>query len=371
MARRAELGTEELALLRRLVDALEGDAKARAENRPDRFEKWRTPAAIGVSTVTIVATVVFSYLQLRSSADQFERTVKVNQYSDIVDGLASDSVGVQVNSLRRLVRYVTTEDNYEDDGTQWDAAVDAAQTLSTFITDESTVPGHEGLTSYRDPQPIVVARALGQLVQLMKGGFATIDVDLSRGNFHGVNVAGVAPQGAFVAVGADFRSVNATAWDLTGTDADLSNAFFTCANLQTSKLGAADLAGTDLTGANLRGADLSQVRNLTSAQLTGALVGPVTRLPGDVVAPDPDDAWGVQDDEDFGTTPACRRMMEEMTDLPAGAGYSQRIGCPGSHRRSWSIELTDGARAALRTVCGFRSDVETSEGVLTRPASAR
>ncbi|MFC7494315.1 MULTISPECIES: pentapeptide repeat-containing protein [unclassified Nocardioides] len=371
MAGRAELGTEELALLRRLVEALEGEANARAEAATDRWEKWRTPAAIAVSTLTILATIVFSALQLKSSSDQFERTLKANQYSDIVDGLASDSVGVQVSSLRRLVRYVTTEDNFEDGAAQRAAAVDAAQTLSTFITDESTVPGHEGLTSYRDPQPIVVSRALGQLVQLTKDGFATVNIDLSRGNFHGVNVADVVPLGAFVAVGADFRSVNATGWDLTGTSADLSNAFFTCANMQTSDLGTADLAGTDLTGANLRGADLSEVRNLTSEQLTGALVGPVTRLPMGVEAPDEVDAWGVQADADFGTTPACRRLMEEMTDLPAGAGYSQRIACPGQARQPWSIELTDGARAALRTVCGFRSDLDTSEGTLTRPVSAR
>ena len=129
-----------------------------------------------------------------------------NAYSDIVSGMASSSVGVQVSSIRSLVQHVRNPSNFDDNATlQQQAASDAAQTLTAFIEDESTVPDHEGLTDFRDPQPVVVSRALDQLVELtgLRRGsedsdevrFPGADVDVSRGNFHGVYAPDFVPQG--------------------------------------------------------------------------------------------------------------------------------------------------------------------------------
>ena len=62
---------------------------------------------VALSGLAIAVSILVSYGQLRSSSDQFERTMsrssdqfehtmRHNIYSDIVNGMASDSVGVQV-----------------------------------------------------------------------------------------------------------------------------------------------------------------------------------------------------------------------------------------------------------------------------------
>jgi len=74
--------------------------------------------------------------------------------------------------------------------------------------------------------------------------------------------------------------------------ADLSGARMSVADLMRANLRGADLRGADLwmsdmkdallDGADLRGADLSEVTNLTSAQLAVAITDETTKLPAGV-----------------------------------------------------------------------------------------
>ena len=213
-----------LALLHRLVTGLEADAPQ--QSRIEKWGKtWGTPSAIVASAVTIVVTIVLAAVQLHNSSEQFDRTVRQSseqfdrtarqsQYSDIVAGLASSSVGVQVNSIRRLVQYVADKDNFEDDDAQVAAAQNAAQTLAAFITDESQPSGEAGLSNYRDPQPVVVSRAFTQLDDLLDTGLS-VALDLSKGNFHGVYQPRLRPTSSFLIVGADFREATLAELDLT------------------------------------------------------------------------------------------------------------------------------------------------------------
>ncbi|MFC4784334.1 pentapeptide repeat-containing protein [Nocardioides sp. MAHUQ-72] len=356
---------EQRALLERLVAALERDVEERAKPK-GAWERWATPATVVVGALAVCATVWGAQRQVSSSSDQFEQTVRQQQYSDIVDGLASTSVGVQVNSIRRLVHYVDEPENFDSAGMQQEAEVNAAQTLTAFIEDESTVPGHDGLTSFRDPQPVVVSRAMTQLMELtgrQQDGdveVPAIAVDVSRGNFHGVAISDFRPEGSFRAVAADFRGAAVAGWDLTHAPQapDLRNAMFTCADLQTSNLGTADVSGTDFTGANLRGADLSMVQHLTSNQLAGVLTGPETRLPPQVDPP-PGPAWGVRTrGEHFVASPACRFLMDRMTNLVPGAGFSSRLPCPAAAPSRWPVRLSPPEHAALDRVCRLRQHRE-------------
>ena len=321
-----------------------------------RWERYATPVTILLSALGLVVTILVSQSQLRSSARQFERTIAQNQYSDIVAGLDSPSVGVQVNSLRRLVQFVSDRANFDDPAEADDAVLNAAQTLMAFIQDESTSPGVEGLGDYRDPQPIVVSRALNELRRLVRTTDLRVALDLSRGDFHGIDVADLRPGGSFFASGADFRMATATGWDLSGaTSVNLGSAFFTCANLQTSDLGSAYLGGADLTGANLRGADLGEVRGLTSEQISGAVVGERTILPDGVRTPTR--AWGWQEGPEGGWTPTaqCSAAVESMTRLPSGTGFSSRLPCPGRGRGSFPPALAAPEREAIARVCALRA----------------
>lgn len=338
----------------RLAEALAREAEARtAEAHKDWVERWATPLSILLAAITILVGVWESW----SSAQRADRTMRQAQYAEIVEGLSSRSVGVQVNSIRRLVQHVTTPENYDSEEQREDAARNAAQTLAAFIADESAVPGREGLSDYRDPQPVVVSRAFAQLTALMsdEDGFPAIAVDLSHGDFHGVDRRDVRPQGGFVAEAADFRGAVLTGWDLSGVTApDLSNAFFTCADLTRSDLGAADVAATDFSGANLRGADLSEVRNLEPDQIRGALTGPATRLPAGLDPPTR--VWGYREagPDDFEQTPRCRAMLDRMTDLLAGTGFSGRVPCPGEGTTRWVVDLSREERRAVERVCELR-----------------
>jgi uncharacterized protein YjbI with pentapeptide repeats len=359
-----------LALLHRLVTALEDDAP-----RPSRFERWgkaaavfATPVTILLSAVGIVATIFLTSAQLDASSQQFDRTWRQSQYSDIVDGLASSSVGVQVNSIRRLVQYVADKRNFENDDEQEAAAQNAAQTLAAFMTDESQLAGDDGLSNYRDPQPVVVSRAFTQLDDLVDTGLS-VALDLSKGNFHGVYEPGLRPNSSFLIRGADFRGATLAQLDLTKVPSpQLQSAFFTCTDLQGAKLGSADVSGADFTGANLGAADLSHVRGLTSAQLSGARVGPVTRLPKGVHAP-PQPSWGVEDDANFGPTDACKKLLEAMTHLLAGTGYSDRLPCPAVDGSRWQVRLSSVENDARQRVCSFRDRMD--HGGSTDPSAAR
>jgi hypothetical protein len=335
------------------------------------LKRYSTELTVLVSAAGIILTFIVSILQQRSDAHQNDLTTRQNQYADIVDGLASDSLGIQVSSMRRLVQFVGNGDNFEDDADQVTTAVNTAQTLSSFITDESIVAGREGVGDYRDPQPVVVSRAVGQLIDLMthaKGepasekAFPEVNVDLSRGDFHGVPVRDVRPRGTFWAVGADFRRAGASGWHLERSpSANLSDAFFTCADLQTSNLGHANVEGADFTGANLRGADLSGVVGLTDAQLTGAVVGEATRLPDGVSRP-VQPGWWVEEDGVWTATSTCRGLVDRMTQLLPGSGYRDRLPCPGAASSPWPVRLTAPAHRALDRVCRLRAWLATRVG---------
>jgi hypothetical protein len=326
------------------------------------LEVLATPASVLVAAVALIVTSANSQEQLRADGEQFERTLREGQYADIVDGLGSSSVGVQVGSIRRLVRYVDDPGNFEDEQARDLAVSDAAQILSVFIQDESAV-AQEGLTDYRDPQPIVASRAVGALVDLAEDPDSSrFPLDLNRGNFHGNYLPDVELEGQITAVGADFRRATVTGWDLTHTTSvNLTAAFFTCADLRVSALGSADVASADFTGADLRGADLSQVTNLTSEQLSGALVGPRTRLPTGVKGPRR--AWGVQADEDGGPTVKCLDMVDAMTGLVAGAGYSARFPCPDDPDASEVVRLSRARQEVVARVCTWRSRPAAGEVV--------
>lgn len=345
--------------MERLVAAHERQAQP-----PPLWERLLTPVTVALSAIGIGFAIWQANVQQETSAEQFERTMRQNQYAEIVAGMASSSVGVQVNSIRALVQHVREPMNYGDDADlQKQAAINAAQTLTAFIEDESSVAGHEGLTDYRDPQPVVVARALDQLVELTglketgdetdEVRFPDISVDLSRGNFHGVSARDFAPEGSFAAVGADFRNALVTGWDLSGAESvNLASSFFTCADLQQSNLGTAVVAAADFTGANLRGADLSRVEGLTTEQLRGALIGPHTRLPTGVETPQ-QSGWGVtEEDDSYRASSACRFLVDRMTNLLAGSGYSLRLPCAG--RSPWPVVLERSERVALDRVCRLR-----------------
>ena len=203
----------------------------------------------------------------------------------------------------------------------------------------------------------MVGRAVDQLVRLTGAveaktrtpkTFPQADVELTRGNFAGAGVAAFVPQGSFLAVAADFRAATVSDWDLTQVAAPkLSSAFFTCANLQKSDLGTANLAGADFTGANLRGADLSEVQNLTRAQIRGALVGPATRLPGHLKRYAK--GWGIVEDDrgvpSFAGLPAPHgpddrpSSRQWLQQPPAFSGYGvESVGgpaCPRTRARPW------------------------------------
>lgn len=320
--------------------------------------RYRWTLGLTLTTVVVsIAALIFSMYtfsaQFRESSEQFDVTTRRGQFTQIINGLDSSSVAVQVNSIRDLARFTTEEANYPDEASMRAAAVNAVQTLAAFIEDESVAPGRQGLTSYRDPQPIVISRAMAQLRGLVsREQLDGVALDLSRGNFHGADMPDLEPQGKLFLVGADLRMARATGWKLPGQSADLSSSFFTCADLTQANLGESNVSAADFTGANLRGADLSSVHNLTSAQIRGALTGSATKLPPGVKAPK--DPWGYEAIEldDYQPTPACRFLVDRMTSLVPGSGYSSRLRCAGGERFSVALNTAEGT--ALQRVCRLR-----------------
>ena len=136
----------------------------------------------------------------------------------------------------------------------------------------------------------------------------------------------------------------------------LSSAFFTCADLQQSDLGEADVTASDFTGANLRGADLSKVTGLTSEQLGGALIGPETDLPQNVQAP-PQPGWGiVQNGDAFSPVPCLPFLVDRMTDLLPGSGYSSRLPC-GDDRSQWPVRLEPSSKPRCTAYASYALDL--------------
>lgn len=336
---------------------VESETEMTSTGTPRWMARHETTLAVVISAATLVATMVYSQMALSSSAEQFERTVAQSQYSDIVGGLDSPSVGVQVNAIRRLVRFVNDDTNFDSTIEQERAVIDAAQTLMVFVQDESATPGREGLSDYRDPQPVVSSRALDELLDLLDAAKHAISVDLSRVDFHGIGAADLKPRGSLYAVGADFRLAAATGWDLSDIPANLGSAFFTCANLQQSDFGQANVSGTDFTGANLRGADLGDVIGLRQEQIGGAVTGEATTLPAGLIAPT--DQWGAveQGNGHWTASPQCRALVESMTRLPSGSGFSSRLPCPGVTPAVFPPRLRPAEKTAVARVCALRTEL--------------
>jgi uncharacterized protein YjbI with pentapeptide repeats len=285
---------------------------------------------------------------LAAGQQQFENSLRINEYTDIVNGLSSPAVAVQVNSIRRLAQYVSDPENFRTAEDQQTAGINAVQTLAAFIEDESTKAKGAGLTNYRTPQPIVVSRAISQLTDLLKSeSLKAAAVDVSRGNFHGVDLPDLELDGRFIADAADFRRGFVTGWDLTSADnVSLQGAFFTCANLRTSNLGPADVSSADFTGADLGGAILSDVRNLDEEQLRGATIGEQTQLPDGIDLRE-SPGWGRD-------STRCRTLVDNMTSLPAGAEYDSYLPCNGEIEAGPASPLRDEEIEAVGRVCTLR-----------------
>jgi Pentapeptide repeats (8 copies) len=346
------------------MDQREYDLRVR-ELRTSRWSAVATAAiailSFALSAVAVTISVNQSASDAKSSQEQYNTTARATLYNDIVTSLGSPSAGVQQNAMRQLVAYVKNEDNFGGPGAllhkggspqaQQDAARDAVQILTAFIEDKSTVQGQTGLSEYERPEPIILPRAMFQLEILADdSGLGPHTVDVSRANFHGIPLSNFAPQGGLLAVAADFRAADLVKLDLHREPADLRYAFFTCAHLNSAKFGRANMDAADLTGANLRGADLSHVRNLTSAQLRGATVGPRTQLPPNVHV-DASQAWGTDSSR-------CNNLIAEMTGMHGGQGYLDSDPCPttaGEAKHATFRPKFDGSLSDLVNACTERT----------------
>jgi hypothetical protein len=321
----------------------------------DRLAPWGTLITLVIGMLTLVVTVVLTLSQLKISTAQFRDSSRETHYSQIIDGLGSPAAAVQTSSMRLLVEYVEDRSNYHSDAEQQTGALDAIQTLAAFIEDQSSVPGFVGLHDYNSPQPIVLSRAAVQLVHLESDpALGTHVADLSRANLHGIYLSGLVPTGNLLAVAADLRRSALPGLDLghvlPGHVPDLDFADLTCASLVGTRWADASVTGADFSGADLRGADLSHVSGLTSAQLHGATVGPLTRLPSGVHVSE-DQAWGAGS----GT---CHTLVDHMTGMQAGWGYLTTHPCPLSVRRARHLTFSppfDGRLRDLVEVCRIRA----------------
>jgi len=274
--------------------------------------------ALTAAVLSNLVAVVLSNRSLQQATEQFDRNRRSEEYDEIVDGLTSASSAVQINSLRRLGRYVHDSGNFRAQSDQQTEAKTTVKTLAAFVKERASST-KDGLQRWATPQPPAVAAALDQLNDLVgdddlkPGSF-----DVAQADLHGMtNLSKLRPHGGFM-TGVDLRLAKLDELDLTLGQVNLRRAFLTCANLSGSRLGTADLEYADLSGADLRGADLSSVTHLTAAQLTGVTIDPGTRLP-DGVALSASPPW----DGD-----QCARYVSDMAGLRSGAGYDDDIPCP-------------------------------------------
>lgn len=307
--------------------------------------------SILVAAAGVIASILVASHNSREQQRQQARSERISsqqfEYNEIVTGLASRAAAVQTNSMRGLTEYVDDESNFESRRAQRVGVQDAIATLITFIEDESDVDGSSTLSNYQAPQPVVVSRAIQSLKALVNDrSLGRNAADVSRGNFHGVALSGLAPQGRFLAVGADFRRADLE--DLTvRPGASFRFSFLTCARLNDARFKTADLTGADLTGADLTGADLSHVTGLTSQQIHGSILSG-TKLP-DGVSRDVATAWGV-------SSTRCVRIANHMTGMRAGQGFGSWH-CP--HTAAQARRYKDGISpemevADLMKVCRIR-----------------
>ena len=250
--------------------------------------------------------------------------------------------------MRGLTEYVNDSSNFPSTQAQRVGVQVEIATLISFIEDESDVNGSSTLSNYQARRSLfVVSRAMKSLKKLVNdASLGRNAADVSRGNFHGVALEGLAPRGTLIAVGADFRHANLK--DLTVRPrASFRYSFLTCAQLNGARLRTADLTGADLTGADLTGADLSHVTGLTSQRIHGAIVSG-TQLP-DGVSRDVASRWGV-------SSTRCVRIANHMTGMRAGQGFGSWH-CP--HTKAQARRYKDGISprmhvADLMKVCTIR-----------------
>jgi uncharacterized protein YjbI with pentapeptide repeats len=254
----------------------------RAQRRGSKFTFW----GVVISATALVVTVIVQFVQLRtsthqfeqqlrSSAQQFQRNTRRDEYAQIVKGLESPAAAVQASSMRRLNVFVMRRPNFESDGQQQLTFQNALLTISAFIADESTRGHKPGLSYYPNPEPIIVPRAMNELKTLTSmRRLAGYVVDIGGANLHGVSLRDFSPTSHIYAPNTDFRQASLDGMDLThGQDpSTLSRSFFTCADLTGANLGKAIVSGADFTGANLSGADLSGVKGLSLDQLHGTTI---------------------------------------------------------------------------------------------------
>jgi len=353
------------------IDYRERDFKLRADEfrQRDRHHEDQRKAVYltGVATfVGILVTVFVATATILAQNRQFDASLRTNEYNGIVAGLASDAIAVQDSSMRRLVDYVQNEDNYDSEDLQEQGYRNAMQTLTVFIVDESTRSPGTGLSSYQDPQPIIVPRAMSHLRVLTQDKLGAATIDFAGADLHGASLPGFAPLAHVWAPGADFRraSLDGLNLEADGSPSTLKSAFFTCSSLVSAKFGNAALDGADLTGADLRNADLSQVTGLTREQLNGAWIGPATRLP--LGLPEkPQVGWR-------GTDPdRCYDMVNDMTGMRGSQGYYSKLPCPTSEAAAKSMHLKPAWRLPLSDLvgaCRLRAGMSRTE-VTPQPGS--
>jgi hypothetical protein len=327
------------------------EQELKQSQRASRITALIAVASFVVSAAAVVTSVVYSSRELHNSQAQFKQSAAEStaqfaansrqaDYNTIIDGLSSSAAAVQDNSMWLLREYVENRSNYPSHADQITGVRDALQTLSVFIQDNSDSSKRHGLVYYENPQPVILSRAMDQIKALDgNSDLGSHDVDVSRGNLHGISLPYFAPKGSFSAIAADFRLASLTNLDLTADKDNLTDSFLTCADLTDANFGQANLTGTDLTGANLSGADLSHVAKqhgansstLTAAQLEGATISKTTRLPEGIDI-SPRKGWGTGSDQ-------CKTMVDAMTGMNGGQGYVSRQPCPATLASAESLRL--------------------------------
>ncbi|WP_208104400.1 pentapeptide repeat-containing protein [Geodermatophilus obscurus] len=277
--------------------------------------------ALIIAVVSNAVVVGVALMTLRTTATQFELSSRASEYNDIIQGLSSSVGAVEINSIRRLGTFIEDRDNFADTERQHAEATNAVQTLAAYVKEKGSFTDG-GLADYGSSHPPVVPPAISRLSILASNpSLGDNSVDLARVDMHGLrNLQEFRPSGADAYLpSVDLRGAFLWKMDLTGVDhSTLRRSFLTCADLRESKLGRTLLEFADLSGANLSDADLSQVRELTSEQLTGVTTNEGTRLPEGVEVP-AGSSWSGDE---------CRQRINDMTGFTPGTGYHPDIPCP-------------------------------------------
>ena len=293
-----------------------------------------------VSAFAIVRTLDNNEQQLRQSTTEFEVSSRDNHYNQIISGLQSSAAAVQANSMRLLTEFIEDEENYESDLDRHEGVTNGIQILTAFIEDNSTDPDKPGLSNYQSPVPIILSRAMARLRAVLENEKLGVNrADISRANMHGISLPDFEPRGTLLAVAADFRRASLRDLDLSAASAELTAAFFTCSDLTAARFGEANVNNADFSGAILSGADLSQVKELESEQLNGAVIDNATKLPPGVTPPT---SWGENRGEH------CYYLVNEMTGMRGSQGYSDLVPCPMTLGAAREIEFEPEFAGELR-----------------------